>query len=329
MSSKTILIVEDDSSIAKNIQIFLHAWQYEAPKIASTAEEALACSEKIRPDLILMDIKIEGNMDGIELAKRIADLYDIPIIFLTGYSDDETVKRAKKLTPYGFLLKPFEPKELQASIEMALYKYKMEKKLKESEKKFRKIFEIIPDYFFMISNDYEIIECSYNQDHGHNPLKLDDSFKGQKIYNILPPNLKETCLTAINLTHKEKTQHTFEFEVDFQEKRKYLEARLLYFSEKRITIFIRDITKRKEAEILIRDELADLKMLDKMRGKFYKKMIQELKTTLIPLTEASEFLLREEYQQKFHKHVVELLRMINKGCNRMGKKLDRFLDMPT
>jgi PAS domain S-box-containing protein len=88
----------------------------------------------MRPDLVLMDIRLKGDMDGVEAAEEICTRFDIPVIYLTAYADENTLQRAKVTEPYGYILKPFEERELRTNIEMALYKYEMERKLKESER---------------------------------------------------------------------------------------------------------------------------------------------------------------------------------------------------
>jgi PAS domain S-box-containing protein len=129
-----ILIVEDESVVALDIQSRLMRLDYAVPAIASSGEEAIHRAEKLRPDLALMDIKLKGDMDGVEAAEEIRTRLDIPVVFLTAYADAATLQRAKITESYGYLLKPFKEGELHTTIEMALYKHKMERRLKESER---------------------------------------------------------------------------------------------------------------------------------------------------------------------------------------------------
>jgi len=133
MAKARIMLIEDESIIAMDIHNCLEKLGYEIPALASSGEEAVKIAIEIKPDLILMDIILEGKMDGVEAAEKIHNLIDIPIIYLTAYADDQTLHRAKITEPFGYILKPFEDKELQTAIEMALYKHKMERKLKENE----------------------------------------------------------------------------------------------------------------------------------------------------------------------------------------------------
>jgi len=128
-----ILIVEDESIVAEDIHDSLQNLGYTAATVSS-GEEAIAKAEEIHPSLVLMDIKLEGAMDGVEAARHIRSRFDIPVIYLTAYADDGTLERVKTTEPYGYILKPFQERELRASVEMALYKHQMESKSREKER---------------------------------------------------------------------------------------------------------------------------------------------------------------------------------------------------
>lgn len=134
MSSVKILVVEDESIVAMDIKHRLETMDYTVPEIVSSGEEAVEKAAILIPDLILMDIVLRGDMDGIQAAQIIKDNYDIPIVYLTAYSDEKTLKRAKITGPFGYIIKPFEDRELHSAIEVALYKHEMESKLTASEK---------------------------------------------------------------------------------------------------------------------------------------------------------------------------------------------------
>jgi two-component system cell cycle sensor histidine kinase/response regulator CckA len=133
MSNPRVLVVEDEGIIAKDIQSTLNSSGYSVIAIASSGEEAIEKAMGMHPDIVLMDIVLEGAMDGVEAAEHIRDRFDIPVVYLTAYSDDTTLQRAKITEPSGYILKPFQERELYTTIEMALYKHKMERKLKENE----------------------------------------------------------------------------------------------------------------------------------------------------------------------------------------------------
>jgi|GEM_PF-5698504 len=151
MADARIMIVEDEAVAAIHLEQQLTRLGYRIFSTADTGPKALAGLKEDQPDLILMDIKLKGPLDGIQLATRIQQDHDIPIIFLTAYADQEILDRAKPVLPFGYLVKPFEIRELNGSIEMALHKASMERRLKARERKLsRAIVEapfpiIIPD----------------------------------------------------------------------------------------------------------------------------------------------------------------------------------------
>ncbi len=131
--SVQVLIVEDEGIVAKDLQGMLRQIGYVVPETASTGEAAVQKAVANRPDLILMDINLRGSIDGVEAAERIRGKLDVPIVYLTANSDEATLQRAKTTDPFGFLLKPFEERSLHAAIEMALYKHRTERGIRQRE----------------------------------------------------------------------------------------------------------------------------------------------------------------------------------------------------
>ena len=122
MSEVNILIVEDESIIAMDIRLRLLRFGYNVCGIVATGEEAIRKCEEALPDLVLMDIKLKGEMDGIDAASEIRHRFNITVVYLTSLSDDGTLKRAMTTEPHGYVKKPFEDKELQAAVEEVLSK---------------------------------------------------------------------------------------------------------------------------------------------------------------------------------------------------------------
>lgn len=133
MNKISILIVEDESIVALDIKSRLQHMGYTVAGLVSSGAEAVRAAGNFRPDMVLMDVKLRGEMDGIEAARQIRTRFEIPVIFLTAYADEATLQRAKITESFGYLLKPFEERELAATIEMALYKHRTEQRLKENE----------------------------------------------------------------------------------------------------------------------------------------------------------------------------------------------------
>src|SRR5918996_2279257 len=145
MANVQVLVVEDESTVAITIEDTLKSFGYAVPAIVCSGEQAIQKIAEVEPDLVLMDIRLEGSMDGVEAAEQIRSDFNIPVVYLTAYMDDSTVQRAMTTEPFGFILKPFEPRELHTAVEFALYKHKMEMKLKGSEQLLSTILENIRD----------------------------------------------------------------------------------------------------------------------------------------------------------------------------------------
>ena len=140
-----ILVVEEERIVAGNTKRILEGLGYIVPAIVFTGKEAVQEAENLHADLVLMDIVLEGEMTGIRAAEEIRDRFSIPVIYLTSYSDRKTVKSAKETMPYGYLLKPVNEDNLRTTVETALYKHEMERKLEESEQRFKSLFEHHPE----------------------------------------------------------------------------------------------------------------------------------------------------------------------------------------
>jgi CheY-like chemotaxis protein len=115
-----IMVVEDEAVIALRLQQMLIKMGYDVPDVVYSGEEALEKAMSLRPDLILMDIRIPDKLDGIAAAKIIKAKLGIPVVFLTAFSEDKIIKRAREAEPYGYILKPFQDGEIKAAIEIAL-----------------------------------------------------------------------------------------------------------------------------------------------------------------------------------------------------------------
>jgi PAS domain S-box-containing protein len=136
-----ILICEDEIVLAMDLADTLKELGYEVWKAVSTGEECVTIAGETKLDLILMDIKLKGEMDGIEAGEIIHARFDIPIIYLTAFTDEGLVERARQTKPYGYLVKPYRSEELRTNIEMALFKHRMERELQQSEQKYRELVE--------------------------------------------------------------------------------------------------------------------------------------------------------------------------------------------
>lgn len=154
MAKTSVLVVEDESIVAKDIQNSLKKLGYTVPSVENSGEDAIDAAGQYRPDLILMDIMLKGEISGIEAADQIRTRYQIPVIFLTAYADESTLSKAKVTEPYGYIIKPFKEIDLHTSIEMALYKHGKEQEVKKERDLYSSIVldKSVEDCIFVKSN---------------------------------------------------------------------------------------------------------------------------------------------------------------------------------
>lgn len=157
---KKILIVEDQLIIAMDLRLTLEGLGYGVTGIAGTAEECFQYIEKEIPDLVLMDIMLAGNVDGISTAEAIHKKFEIPIIYLTAHSDENSLLRANLTGPYGYIVKPIEERDLYTSIEIALHRFSIDKELKRNEVKYRTLFEQSLDPIFIVNESAVIVDAN-------------------------------------------------------------------------------------------------------------------------------------------------------------------------
>jgi PAS domain S-box len=248
-----ILIVEDEAITALDIQKLLESMDFEVVSIVSSGMEALRKARDLKPDLILMDILIKGNMDGIETAEEIMNLFNIPVIYLTAYSDEKTFERIKLTQPYGFITKPISYSELRASIENALYKHTLYKKLAESEQRYCSLFENNHAVMLLINPDTGDI--------------IDSNPAATSFYGYSKSELKEMKITDINVLNDEQVFEEMQ-KAEIKDKNHFIFKHRLANSDIRdvdvysgsITVngkdllysIVHDITKQTEAEKKLR-----------------------------------------------------------------------------
>ena len=250
MSKAKILIVEDESIIASVIAGALKKFAYEVTDILATGEAAITEAWKKKPDLILMDIRLQGAVDGIAAAEQIQEKMDIPIIYLTAYADEPTLERAKKTKPYGYIPKPFQEIELKTTIEMALYKHGFEIQLKESEARFRSLFENSQDVIYISDKAGNLLEM--------NPAGLTlFGYERQEIVDSQPDRLYADPRERKSFLARIKAKKSLK---DYELRLKNKKGELIYGLETANTIIdkdgktsgiqgiIRDITEKKKRE---------------------------------------------------------------------------------
>lgn len=162
MTKKRIMVVEDEGITALGIKSSLESMGYTVASMVFSGEEAIEKAEQEKPDLVLMDIILKGKMDGIEAARQIHSNFNIPVVYLTAHSDDKMLKRIKKTEPFGYVIKPYDERELRFAVEMAFYKYRMDRKLRESEKELIKhrqhLEELVEERTAELRSAYDLLK---------------------------------------------------------------------------------------------------------------------------------------------------------------------------
>ena len=145
-----ILVIEDDGIIAHHLQIVLKKFGYQVQEVVGNGADAMRLAEATRPDLALMDIQIEGDIDGIEVAEFLQSRLNIPVVFLTSFDSDQLLQRAKVTHPFGYVTKPFEERHLHATLELALQKHRFEYELRASQQRYQAVVSQSSDGIVLI-----------------------------------------------------------------------------------------------------------------------------------------------------------------------------------
>jgi diguanylate cyclase (GGDEF)-like protein/PAS domain S-box-containing protein len=250
MTQVRILVVEDESIVALDIQDRLEALGYDVPITVGSGEKAIEQAGVTRPDLVLMDIQLQGQMDGVEAADQIRQRFGIPVVYLTANADHPTVQRAKVTEPFGYVIKPFEERELHTTIEVALYKHQAEQTLKESEERYRLLVELSPEAIVVQSDDrivYANPAASYLFG-----AQGAETLLGLTVADFIHPDHRENFLARENhLRGNQLSDLKVEKFVRLDGQVRDVEvimASVTYGRKPAIQILTRDITERRRAE---------------------------------------------------------------------------------
>ncbi len=246
---KKIMIVEDEAVIALRLEQRLAEMGYEVIGMSYTGEDSVKKARSLLPDLILMDVMLSGDLSGIDAAKIMKEDLDIPVIFMTAYTEDQIIERAKEVEPYGYIIKPIRERELKATIEIALFKKTMEKRLQESEEKYRQLFETLSDAIIIFDGEtrkiIDINDTCLNM-YGYSK----DEFLKLRLHDITAePEKSEKAIKHAMLGETQKIPLRYHkrndgtrFPVEINSGTFSLEDRIV------VCGVIRDISKRKQAE---------------------------------------------------------------------------------
>ncbi len=191
-----ILIVEDHLLTAEDLAYTVQDFGYQVAGIVSSGEEAVGKAQETRPDLILMDISLRGEIDGIQAAEQIRSCFDIPVVYLTAYTGRELLERAKKTGPYGYLAKPFATAELTSTLETALFRHEADRRVKESEERFRELADLLPEIVFEVDSQGVVTFANQNafEITGYSRQDMENAFPA---LNLIAPDDRARALENI------------------------------------------------------------------------------------------------------------------------------------
>lgn len=262
MSNAKIMVVEDEYLIADDIRITLENLGYEVPAIALSAEAAIEKVEEVKPDLVLIDIVLKGEMDGIEAAEQIRSRFGIPVVYLTAYSDNKKLERAKLTEPFGYLIKPYKEEEIKSAIEIALFKAEMEMKLRQSEEKYRSLFESTDASIYLIDRNMRFLYANRTHMSRHG-LSIEE-ITGLEYKKCHSPVRTKEFSEKVKQVIESNSSVAYEHESE-KDGKVFLRtlspvADPLTGEVTEITVISNDITERKQAEQALREEHSKLEL---------------------------------------------------------------------
>ncbi len=273
MEKSRLLIVEDESIIARDLSASLESMGYEVVGIEVSGRGAIESVSQKRPDLVLMDIELQENMDGIEAASHIRADFNIPIIYLTAYADDKMLERARLTGPFGYLIKPFDDRELHFSIQMALYKHRMDEEIRKSKEQFQALVEntnAIPWELDIEKMQFTYMGPQVERLMGYAPEEIQNY---DTWTSAIHPDDREEAIRFCEESREKGGNYEFEFRVNTRNGRTLWMRNIVTVIENKgkpsmLQGVLLDITRRKEAEIEreklitdLQDALAKIKTL--------------------------------------------------------------------
>lgn len=336
-SSAHILIVEDESIVAFNLQQRLSHMGYHVPDVAVSGSETFELLSQSCPDLILMDIHIEGTMDGIDVAARIHETNPVPVIYLTAYSEDSTLERARKTRPYGYLIKPFSERELHATIQMALERHAVEKALAENQQLLQQALDAASMGTVEINTATGDLRLS--------PRSA--SLMGKPVDRALSLNeflsiVDDADRPGIAVQMEERGVPMQKFSEEFRvlpagQDVRWIKIDASPLTDNRVSGIVQDITERKTAELrlrklneglehLVNERTGELSQSLRELEAFTYSAAHDLRAPIRAIAGLSE-VVREEFAEGLGDKGTRLLQTMGSSALRMGDLIDALLEM--
>ena len=333
MEKVKILVVEDQSIVAKNIQMRLNDMGYDVPVIAFSGEEAVKITEEIQPDLVLMDIVLKRETEGIEAANQIRTRFNIPVVYLTAYADEKRLEQTKATEPFGYIIKPFEDRELHTTIQMALHRHKLERELRDSEEKFKSIFEESPIGIGLYSSQGQLLNANKSC---LNIFGL--SFITETRDCRLFVDLKVPDDAKDKLSKGEMVRYEIPFDFDKAKKQKLFQtskSRIIYL-DLQITPFGLEEKESPEGYLVQIQDITERKRIEEVKRKAYEQAEENIERFAIlvdgirnPLAVIAGFseLKKDQTSEKVKqqvKRIVKILKQLDQGWLE-SEKIRKFL----
>src|SRR5262245_40391717 len=301
MKRAKILVVEDEAIVALDLTERLNGLGYQVVGAVAKGEEAIAAAAEYFPDLILMDMRLAGAIDGAEAATRIHELRDIPIVYLTAHSDPQTISRVTSSEPFGYILKPFAERELRIQIEIALYRHSVEQRVRQSEEQMRTIMDTAQDGIMAVDgqglivsvhpalgdifgySEEELIECEVNTILPGFSRLLDIE---ENDHGWLRTHNGKVIGSVREFTGRRKDQSEIPLEIALSRKSGLQRGNYIGI--------VRDLRRRKRLERELKQRVEELRDLDRRKDEFLATLSHELRNPLAPIRNAATILKRAD-----------------------------------
>ena len=330
MNGSSILVVENEAIVALDLTERLSRLGYRVVATVAEGESALAAVIEHEPDLVLMDIRLMGAMDGIEASQQISQERDVPIVYLTAHSDPQTLAKACLTLPFGYILKPYTERELHTQLEIALYRHRAERQIRENEEKLRSVMDTAPDGIMAIDNDGVIVSSNpaAHEIFGYAEGEMTGRNAGILMPGLNPILVKDDPLWSLRtsggkvlgavreITGKRKDGTSIPIELAVSSKNGEQHGNYIGI--------VRDLSRRKRLENQLVQVVDDLREADRRKDEFLATLSHELRNPLAPIRNAATILTRVDLADPKLRWCCEI---VDRQVGLMTRLLEDLLDV--